>query len=61
MASICQIGVAKYSNGKLLEEWSSLINPEDYFDHINVEIHGIDEDDVVDSPTFPEVVTTLAG
>ena len=30
MASICQIGVAKYSEGKLIEEWSSLVDPEDY-------------------------------
>lgn len=59
MASICQIGIAKYIDGVLVEEWSSLINPEDYFDFINVDIHGITESDVVDSPTFPEIVSTL--
>lgn len=59
MASICQIGIAKYINGELVEEWSSLINPEDYFDFINVDIHGITEKDVVSSPTFPEVFNTL--
>jgi DNA polymerase-3 subunit epsilon len=59
MASICQIGIAKYIDGVLVEEWSSLIDPEDYFDFVNVSIHGINEEDVVGSPTFPEVVNTL--
>ncbi len=59
MASICQIGIAKFSNGELFEQWESLINPEDYFDGINIDIHGIDEDDVVDSPTFPEIFDKL--
>jgi DNA polymerase-3 subunit epsilon len=54
MASICQIGIAKYAEGKLVEEWSSLIDPEDYFDLINVSIHGITEGDVIGCPTFPE-------
>ena len=59
MASICQIGVAKYSNGILTEEWSTLIDPEDYFDFINIDIHGITEEDVVGKPTFPEVFNQL--
>lgn len=40
MASICQIGIAKYKDGELVDEWSSLIDPEDYFDFINIDIHG---------------------
>ena len=59
MASICQIGVAKFSEGKLVGEWSSLIDPEDYFDPINIDIHGIDENRVVGKPTFPEVLGIL--
>jgi DNA polymerase-3 subunit epsilon len=59
MASICQIGIAKYSEGHLAEEWSWLIDPEDYFDFINIDIHGITEEDVVGSPTFPEIVNIL--
>jgi DNA polymerase-3 subunit epsilon len=59
MASICQIGIAKFAEGELVDEWSSLIDPEDYFDLINVNIHGISEEDVVGSPTFPEVVNKL--
>ncbi|ASG01719.1 exonuclease domain-containing protein [Vibrio anguillarum] len=56
MASICQIGIAQFENGKLVNEWSSLVNPEDYFDPINESIHGISEEDVANSPTFPEVL-----
>ena len=61
MASICQIGVAKYVEGELTEEWSSLVDPEDYFDFLNISIHGITEEDVIGSPTFPEVASILGG
>lgn len=59
MASICQIGIAKYSEGRLVEEWSSLIDPEDDFDFINITIHGITEEAVEGFPTFPEIIKTL--
>jgi len=61
MASICQIGLAKFKDGQLIEEWSSLIDPEDYFDFININIHGITEEDVVGAPTFSEVVGELSN
>lgn len=60
MASICQIGLAKYKNGILEEEWSSLIDPEEYFDGINISIHGISEKDVRGAPTFSEVLLKLS-
>jgi DNA polymerase III subunit epsilon len=59
MASICQIGIAKYKDGELIDQWSSLIDPEDYFDFVNIDIHGISEDDVIEAPTFPEIVDEL--
>jgi len=59
MASICQIGIAKYSNGSLVEEWETLVNPRDYFDGLNVSIHGIDEGAVADATTFREVADHL--
>jgi DNA polymerase-3 subunit epsilon len=61
MASICQIGLAKFKNGQLMDVWSSLVDPEDYFDSINIDIHGITEDDVLGSPTFPEIITNLSS
>lgn len=60
MASICQIGLAKYKDGILVDEWSSLIDPEDYFDFINVDIHGITEADVAGAPKFPDVFQNLS-
>ena len=59
MASICQIGVAKYENGVLVHEWKTYVDPEDYFDGVNISIHGIDESTVAGAPTFPELVDTL--
>jgi DNA polymerase-3 subunit epsilon len=61
MASICQIGLAKFKDGALVDEWSTLIDPEDYFDFINIDIHGITEEDVVGSPTFPQILSNLTG
>lgn len=59
MASICQIGIAKYRSGFLLEEWETLVNPQDYFDGLNVSIHGIDESAVTDAPNFYEIADQL--
>lgn len=55
LASICQIGMARFHAGRLTEEFSTLIDPLDYFDWINVSIHGIDEDTVRGAPTFVEI------
>ncbi len=54
-ASICQIGIVHVVDGKIKGQWTSLINPEDWFDPWNVMIHGIEEEDVMGSPTLPEV------
>jgi len=59
MSSICQIGIAHYQDGKISKEWVSYINPEDYFDGMNISIHGIDEEMVIDAPTFQEVSKEL--
>ncbi|MGI9525996.1 MAG: exonuclease domain-containing protein [Weeksellaceae bacterium] len=54
-SSICQIGIAKFQNGELIEKWESLIDPEDYFDGMNISIHGITERMVKGSPTFEQI------
>lgn len=59
MASICQIGVVKYEIGVIRDEWKTYVDPEDYFDGINVSIHGINESVVMGAPTFSEVADTL--
>jgi DNA polymerase-3 subunit epsilon len=61
LASICQIGVVEFDNNSHTEIWQTLVNPEDYFDPMNVYIHGINEDDVQDVPTFPQIYDKLRG
>ncbi len=60
LASICQIGIARCENSVITDEWKSYVNPEDYFDDVNVSIHSIDKSAVQDSPTFPELVDILS-
>lgn len=58
-ASICQIGIVHVREGEIADQWQTLVNPEDWFDPWNVSIHGIEETDVGDSPTLPEVRAEL--
>jgi len=39
----------------LATEWKSLVDPEDYFDTVNVSIHGINEKAVRGAPKLPEI------
>ena len=59
MASICSIGAAIYENDRLVSEWYSLINPQDFFDGLNISIHGIDESMVAESPTYGDLSGTI--
>ena len=59
LASICQIGTASFESGELVGQWTSLVNPDDYFDPLNVSIHGIDEAGVASAPRFPGLVRHL--
>ena len=58
-SSICQIGIAIFEDNKLINTWSTLVNPETHFEYINISIHGIRESDVIDAPTLPEVYEQL--
>ena len=40
MSSICQIGIAKFRDGKLSGEWVTYLDPQTYFDEMNISIHG---------------------
>ena len=55
VASVCQIGIVAFENGRVKESWQTLVNPEDDFDVVNVSIHGIDRRAVRGAPTFPEI------
>ena len=58
-ASICQIGIVHVRDGEIKDSVATLVNPEDWFDPWNISIHGIRENDVENSPTFPEVFIEL--
>jgi DNA polymerase-3 subunit epsilon len=60
-SSICQVGIATFSNGKLTDTWESLVNPEDDFSPDNIFIHGIDEVRVKDAPNWEEVFPQVAS
>ncbi len=59
LASICQIGLASYENGVLKSEWKTYVDPEDYFDGLNVSVHGIDEATVEGAPNFQSLSGAL--
>jgi len=59
LASICQIGIASFSDGMLGDVWMSLVNPEVEFDEVNVSIHGICERDVRRSPNWRSVYSNV--
>lgn len=60
-ASICQIGIAKFSGDQLVDEWSSLVNPNDKFSRSNVKVHGIKPEAVLEAPTMPDLAGDLAS
>lgn len=53
--AICSIGIVLIEKGVIIDKIYYLINPETNFDEMNIQIHGITEKDVINSPTFPEV------
>ncbi len=57
--SICQIGVARYLDGELAEEWMSYIDPQAPFALDRVAIHGITAAAVRGWPSLPEVAGHL--
>ena len=59
MGSICQIGLAKFVDGRVAEEWCTLVDPEDYFDEVNISIHGIEPRMVKGQPKLPQIADRL--
>lgn len=61
LASICQIGIARFVHGQPVDEWVTLVDPQTHFDMMNVSIHGIEEEDVIGAPTFSALIDDLAS
>ena len=49
------IGITVIENGEIVDEFSSLVNPETHFDPFNVMLTGISEETVRNAPSFPEL------
>lgn len=60
-SSICALGMVKVKDNEIVETYYTLINPETCFDGFNVMIHGIEEKDVVDSPTFENIYNDITS
>jgi len=58
--SICAIGVARFQEDSVIDEQYTLVNPQDFFDPFNTDIHGITEEDVKDAPEFPDALRMIA-
>ena len=59
LLSICQVGIVFFENGEVVTKWETLVNPQDYFDPINVSIHGITARDVRDAPILSDIVPII--
>ncbi|CAD7359809.1 exonuclease domain-containing protein [Staphylococcus schleiferi] len=57
--SICSIALLKFENNKICDGLYTHINPETYFSSINTSIHGISEEDVVDSPKMYQMYDAI--
>lgn len=60
-SSICQIGIGVFDGGNIIDSWKTYVDPEDYFDGMNISIHGIDEETVKGAPKFSEIYSILQG
>ena len=54
-ATVCQIGIVQVQDGVITDQWHSLVNPNAWFDPVNVSIHGITKEDVAESPSLSDI------
>ncbi|HEB12735.1 MAG TPA: exonuclease [Actinobacteria bacterium] len=55
-SSACAIGLAVVKDKKIVHEYSWLIRPPQMrFNYINISIHGIEPDDVIEAPDFKDL------
>jgi len=55
-SSACAIGIVVVEDNQVVEEKAFLIKPSDMkFDHMNIGIHGIYPEDVINEPYFDEI------
>jgi DNA polymerase-3 subunit epsilon len=61
LSSICQVGLVVFRDGKIANTYATLVDPDDYFDPVNVSIHGINEDRVHGAPRFQDIYPQLSS
>lgn len=52
---ICQIGLIIVENGKIIKDYSTVINPETDFDHINTNITKLNKSKISSAPKFNQL------
>ncbi|RZN31249.1 exonuclease domain-containing protein [Bradyrhizobium sp. Leo121] len=60
-ASICSIGLVHFRQNEVFKSLTILIDPQDYFDPMNVSIHGIRPEDVAGKPTMEKVLPVISS
>jgi DNA polymerase-3 subunit epsilon len=61
-ASPCAVGLVKVTDGKIVDTFSALIrppSPNNWFAPMNIRVHGIKPSDVVDAPTWNQVLEQM--
>lgn len=57
--SICQIGLAKYVKGKLVDTYETFVQVKGDFSQRNIDIHGITAVDVLNAPTIHDIFVKI--
>lgn len=61
LTSVCQVGVAIFEHGKLINTWETLVNPDGEFGYYQTKIHGLTKADVLHAPRLTDVAEHLSA
>lgn len=60
-SSVCSVGIVIVRDGKKVDDFYSLINPEpNYYNYWCTQVHGLTRTDTEDAPVFPDVWAKIA-
>jgi DNA polymerase III subunit epsilon len=59
-ASVCQVGAITFRGGEIADRFVSLVDPQDFFDPVNISKHGLTAEAVRGAPIFTAVQPELA-
>ena len=59
--SICQVGIAVFENGEIVDKQSFLVKPTpNHFENLHISIHGIRPENVTDKPSFDKYWSSIS-